>query len=65
MDNIIRGDVPEGKTAREQITIVLVDAGHDPRPMAIRVRQVLKLCLRGFHLKCVEARGLGLEGVTE
>jgi len=56
--------IPSDKTSREEIEIKLVDAGGDPRPMAIRVRQVLKLCLRGFHLKCTEARGLGLEGVS-
>ncbi len=61
MESIIGHAAHDCKTPREEITLVLVDAGGDNRPMACRAKQLLKLALRGFHLKCTEARGLGLE----
>lgn len=46
---------PSDKTSQPQITITLTDAGGDPRPVAIRLRQILKLALRGFKLRCIAA----------
>ena len=41
--------------ALSRISITLTDAGGDNRPVVIRLRQLLKLALRGFRLRCTAA----------
>jgi len=36
------------------ITITLTDAGNDPRPLPIRLRQFLKVALRRWKLRCTD-----------
>ena len=41
------------KQPRQQFAITLEALADDLRPPEIRLRQILKLCLRGFRMKCV------------
>jgi hypothetical protein len=43
---------PPGKLFTEVYTITLRAQPGDLRPAAVRLRQLLKLALRGFKLKC-------------
>lgn len=38
---------------QDRYVITLVATGTDPRPAIIRLRQLLKIALRGFKLRCV------------
>ena len=37
----------------QRITLILADTGTDPRPLPIRLRQALKILLRGFGIRCI------------
>lgn len=52
-NDITPGDVDN--PAISEVSITLKDAGGDTRPLPIRLRQLLKLALRGFHLRCTAA----------
>lgn len=47
-----------GKMPKAEITITLIDAGGDDRPVPCRLKQLLKWALRIFHLRCTAATGL-------
>lgn len=67
----ITGSVEPIKTTNSnspqtQINLVFVDAGGDSRSLACRAKQLLKLALRGFRLRCVTATGLdGSEEIAQ
>lgn len=40
---------------KSSFCIVLQSTGRDPRPAAVRLRQLLKIALRGLGLRCTSA----------
>ncbi len=44
------------KTSRERFDITLEPLATDTRPAPCRLKQLLKLALRGFSLKCISIR---------
>lgn len=63
MGSISSAHVPT--RAKPQFTVTLVCLPDDPRPPEVRLRQVLKLCLRGFRMKCTAVREVTQENNSE
>ncbi len=55
------GADPTGKTGLTQYTFVVVDAANDPNSVYSRLKQLLKVTLRGYKLRCIECRADEIE----